>query len=453
MKRIVTLVIILAIAGGLFAIGSLRRGSDDKPLLHVAEEVPLTVTVAWPERQEIIRLVQAPGDVEATLEVMIRSEIVAKIDEMPVEEGSIVKKGDLLCRLNDRDIQADVESGEARVARLISGTIDAEADLEKADRDYRRQLRLAEVDATSDQERMDYITNLKKSKAILDMRKQELVEAEAFLKRVKEDLRRTRIISPIDGIVSKLDAKIGEVVITGTMNNPGTSIMTISDLSRMQVRARVDEVDVPLVKPEQKARIYLQADQQTPVPARVVRVAAKSTKLEGRDVVNFETLLEVLSTDERIRPGMTANVEIEVARQDGAITVPVEAIVHRMRKELPEEIVKQFDERQSALDLSDRAKAAQYIKVVYVLDSEVSRVRLVEPGIADSRRVEAKTGVAIEDVVIVGPYRSLDQLKDGRKVSLSDDEKKKLAARPKPKTDAPNLAEGQKEPQVAKKAG
>jgi len=445
--------IILAVAGGLFAVGSLRRGSDAKPILHIADELPLTVNISWPERQEIVRLVQAPGDVEATLEVQIRSEIVAKIDEMPIEEGSLVKKGDLLCRLNDRDLQAEVESGEARVCRLRAGTVEADADLEKADRDYRRQLRLAEVDATSDQERMDYITGLKKSKAVLDMRKQELVEAEAYLRRVKEDLRRTRIISPIDGIVSKLDAKIGEVVITGTMNNLGTSIMTISDLSKMQVRARVDEVDVPLVKPGQKARIYLQADQQTPVPAKIVRVASKSTKQVGRDVVTFETLLEVLSTDARIRSGMTANVEIEVAKQADAVTVPVESIVHRMRKELPESIIKQFDERQSSLDLSDRAKAAQYIKVVYVLDNDVTRVRLVEPGIADSRRVETKSGIGIDDVVIVGPYRSLDQLKDGRKVTLPDDEKKKLAERPKIKVDAPNLAEGKKEPQVAKKAG
>jgi HlyD family secretion protein len=453
MKRIVTILIIVAVAGGLFAIGSLRRGSDDKPLLHIADEVPLTVNVAWPERQEIIRLVQAPGDVEATLEVQIRSEIVAKIDEMPIEEGSVVKKGDLLCRLNDRDLAAEVESGEARVCRLKAGTVEADADLEKAERDYRRQLRLTEVNATSDQERMDYVTGLKKSKAILDMRRQELVESEAYLKRVKEDLKRTRIISPIDGIVAKLDAKLGEVVVTGTMNNPGTTIMTISDLSKMQVRARVDEVDVPLVKPGQKARVYLQADQQTPVPAKIVRVASKSTKQVGRDVVTFETLLEVISTDTRIRPGMTANVEVEVAKQADAITIPVEAIVHRMRKELPESIVKQFDERQSSLDLSDRAKAAQYIKVAYVLDNDVTHVRLVEPGIADSRRVETKTGIGVNDVVIVGPYRSLDQLKDGRKVTLPDDEKKKLAERPKLKTQVPELAEGQKEPQVAKKSG
>jgi hypothetical protein len=124
-----------------------------------------------------------------------------------------------------------------------------------------------------------------------------------------------------------------------------------------------------------------------------------------------------------------------------------------MRKELPESIVKQFDERQSSLDLSDRAKAAQYIKVAYVLDNDVTHVRLVEPGIADSRRVETKTGIGINDVVIVGPYRSLDQLKDGRKVTLPDDEKKKLAERPKLKPQVPELAEGQKEPQVAKKSG
>ncbi len=453
MKRIVTVLIIVGVAGGLFALGSLRRGSDDKPILHIAEEVPLTVNIAWPERQEIIRLVQAPGDVEATTEVQMRSEIMAKIDEMPIEEGSIVKKGDLLCRLNDRDLQAEVESGEARVLRLKAGTVEAEADLEKADRDYRRQLRLVEVDATSDQERLDYSTGLKKAKAILDMRKQELVEAEAYLKRVKEDLRRTRIVSPIDGIVAKLDVKLGEVVVTGTMNNPGTTIMTISDLSKMQVRARVDEVDVPLVKPGQKARVYLQADQQTPVPAKVVRVASKSTKQVGRDVVTFETLLEVLNADSRIRPGMTANVEIEVAQQGDAVTIPVEAIVHRMRKELPDEIIKQFDERQSSLDLSDRAKAAQYIKVVYVLDKEVSRVRLVEPGIADSRRVEAKSGIGLDDVVIIGPYRSLDQLKEGRKVTLPDDEKKKLAERPKTRAETPDLAENPKNEQVAKKAG
>lgn len=447
MKKIISVVVLLVIAGGVFALGSLR-GDGDKPILNVADEVPLTVNVTLPEKQEIIRLVQAPGETEATLEVEISSEIVAKIEEMPVVEGSQVKKGDLLCRLDDDNLVAEVESGEARVRRLEAALVDADADVERAERDYRRQVRLSEVDATSDKERLDYITVLKKANAAHDMRRQEMIEAQAYLRRVKEDLKRTVIESPIDGVVSKLDAKIGEVVVTGTMNNPGTVIMTISDMARMQVRARVDEVDIPLVKSGQKARIYLQADQQAAIAAQVVRVASKSTKQVGRDVVTFETLLEVLEDDARILPGMTANVEIEVAQQDNAITIPVEAVVHRMRKELPEEVVKEFDKRQADLDLSERAKAAQYIKVVYVAEGDVARVRLIEPGIADTRLVQISEGIGMDDVVIAGPYRSLDQLKDGRKVSVSDDEKEKLAeARKKrdQKSDEPQVAGGQTE--------
>ena len=427
MKPLLTVLVLAAVCAGIFALGSFRRGADDKPLLNVADELPLTVKVARPTRRPITRIVQSPGDVEAVLEVEISSEIVAKIEEMPIEEGDLVERGDLLCRLNDDNLRADVASGKARVARLKANILQADADVEKAERDCKRQTRLSEVDATSDKERFDYLVVLKKARAVREMRKQELAEADAFLARVQEDLKRTIIESPISGVVSKLNAKQGEVVITGTMNNPGTVIMSISDLSKMQVRARIDEVDIPLVKSGQKARVYLQSDPQVPVPARVVRVASKGTKMVGRDVVYFEALLEVLSHESRIKPGMTANVEIEAATRDDAITVPVEAIVHRMRKDLSEDIVKAFDARQSKIDLSDRAKQAQYIKVLYVMDDGIAKVRLVEPGIADTRSVELCGGlVGMDDLVIVGPYRSLDQLKNDKKVALSDEDKKKM---------------------------
>jgi HlyD family secretion protein len=256
------------------------------------------------------------------------------------------------------------------------------------------------------------------------MRQKELVQAQAYLKRLQEDLKKTVITAPITGVISQLNAKQGEVVVTGTMNNPGTVIMSISDLSKMQVRARIDEVDIPYVDEHQKGRIYLQSDPNSPVPARVVRVAAKGTKQLGRDVVTFEALLEVLSDDERIKPGMTSNVEIEVAQRDDIIKVPVEAVVHRMRKDLPEALVAAYDRKQAGLDFSERARQGQYIKVLYVMDDDQARVRLIEPGIADTRQVEITEGVELDDVVIVGPYRSLDQLEDGKKVALAEEEKK-----------------------------
>lgn len=424
MKGLLTLLVLGAISAGIFALGSLHRDGEDKPLIHVAEELPLDVEVATPERREVIRLVQSPGDVEAVLEVEISSEIVAKIEQMPIEEGDEVAKGDLLCRLDDDQLLAMVESGQARVARAKAAVMSAEAEFEKADRDLTRQIRLSEHNISSANELAEYRIAHKRANANLAMREQDLVEAEAFLKQANEDLQRTTIVSPINGIISRLNAKEGEVVITGTMNNPGTVIMSISDLSQMQVRARVDEIDAPLVNAGQKARIYLQSDQNKPVPGEVVRVAAKGSKQLGRDVVTFETIISVLSDDPRIKPGMTANVEIEVAKQADAVTVPVEAVVHRLRKELAEDIVEEYDRRQNQLDLSDRARQAQYIKVIYVMEDEQARLRLIDTGIADSRRVEIKAGVEPDDTVIIGPYRSLDQLKDGRKVAKIEEQKK-----------------------------
>src|SRR3990172_6593223 len=424
MKGLLTLLVLAAISAGVFALGSLRGKSDSKAILHVAEEVALTVSVAKPAKEEIIRLVQAPGDVEAVLEVEISSEIVAKIEEMPVEEGDLVKKGDLLCRLDDNKLLAEVDSGQARIAQLRAAIVQADADLEKAERDLTRQVTLSETESTSDLELRDYKTLRDKMKAVREMRQQELIQAEAGLKRIQEDLQRTVICSPIDGIISRLVAELGEVVITGTMNNPGTVIMTISDLSKMQMRARMYEVDIPLVQPGQKARVYLQSDQDKPVPAKIIRVASKGIKPRDRDVVTFEAIMEVLSNEARIKPGMTANVEIEVDKRDDAITIPVEAIVHRMRKDLPESVVAEFDRKQAGLDLSDRVRQAQDIKVVYVMEGDVAKVRVVDPGIADSRRVELRDGLTLDDTVITGPYRSLDQLKDGKKVALSDKDKK-----------------------------
>ena len=425
MKGFLTLLVLAGISAGVFALGSLRKSVDGKALLHVADEVALTVNVAKPEQGEIIRLVQAPGDVEAVLEVEISSEIVSKIIRMPVEEGDFVEEGDLLCQLDDKNLLADVESGTARIAQLQAAVTGAEADLEKAQRDVARQANLSEAAATTDLEVRDYLTTRKKARAVLQMRQYELVQAEAFLKRIHENLKKTVITAPIAGIISKLNAKQGEVVVTGTMNNAGTVIMSISDLSKMQIRARVDEVDIPLVKAGQKVRVYLQSEPDTPVPARVIRVASKGARASGRDLVTFEALLEVLSDDARIKPGMTANVEIEVARRPDAIAVPIEAVVHRMRKDLPDSIVDAFDKTQAGLDLSERARRGQYIEVLYVMKDGVAEVRLIEAGIADTRRLEIREGVSLGDVVIVGPYRSLDQLKDGKKVALAEEDKLK----------------------------
>jgi multidrug efflux pump subunit AcrA (membrane-fusion protein) len=224
MKTIIGVVLLIAAVGGLYAANKMTRTEDGKSKLHVAKELPITVEASQPARRDIVRTVQAPGDVEAFLEVDISAEVVGKIIEMPVEEGQSVKQGDLLCRLDDAEIKALVASGEAVVARLRAAIIQAEADADKAARDCARQARLSEANATSELELADYQLISTRAKAGLEMRRQELIEAEHRLQSAREDLAKTVIRAPIDGVISQRFAKQGEVVVTGTMNNPGTRI-------------------------------------------------------------------------------------------------------------------------------------------------------------------------------------------------------------------------------------
>jgi HlyD family secretion protein len=313
-----------------------------------------------------------------------------------------------------------------------------QADLEKADRDRQRQIRLSEADATSELELADYHTAFVRAKASVEVRRQELIEAQAMRQSANEDLEKTVITSPIHGIVSQKFAKEGEVVVMGTMNNAGTRIMVVSDLSKMQVRCRVDESDAPLVRNEQTAHIYLQSDTQKGVPGHVLRVATKGTKPVGRDVVTFETLVLVDSDDARVKAGMTANVEIEVARSDKALTIPVQAVVHRKRRDLPEELIKRAEEVQPA-DAETARRAAEYYKIVFCIEDEVAHPRYVVTGISDEKSVEIISGVATGERIVVGPYRSLDQLKEGSKIKLP--EEKKEAGEPSDQAAQPQTAD------------
>lgn len=439
MKTVIGIVVLAGIVAGLYFLNDITRTEDGSSILKIAGELPVTVKVATPEQRDIVRTVQAPGEVEALSEVDISAEVVAKILEMPVEEGDPVKRGDLLCRLDDADYRARLTSAEANVAKLQAIITQAEADLGKAERDYKRQVRLAESDATSATELADYRTALIRTRALVEVRKQELTEAEAMLQSAREDLEKTVITSPIDGVVSQLFAKQGEVVITGTMNNPGTRIMVISDLSEMQVRCRVDETDAPVVESAQVARIYLQSDTQKSVPGHVLRVATKGTKPPGRDVVTFETLILVDADDPRVKPGMTANVEIEVARADGVLTIPVESVVHRKRRDLPEELVASYDEQDDS-DLPGQTRhAAEYLKIVFCVSEDVAHPHLVETGISDATSVEIVEGISVDDRIVTGPFRGLDQLKEGSKVKI---EKGKDEGDAEDSEQAPEAAEG-----------
>jgi HlyD family secretion protein len=333
-----------------------------------------------------------------------------------------VLRQDPLVELDSTEARARLDSTLARIARLKAAIAQSRSELAKASRDAELSDKLGTRGFSTFTERADSRTLLEKAKAALQMSEHELLEAEALRRTSEEELRRTLILSPMDGVVSNVNVDEGEIVIAGTTNLPGSVLMKVSAMNRMRARADVDETDVLLVRRGQPAQIYLQSDPLHPVAGRVETVAPQG-KSKKDDVVSFETLIQIdgqkLESREsdavRLRPGMSATVEVEVRRSDEALSVPAQAVVHRRRKDLPDSpAVRAWAER-NARSPGEKAREAElrYIKLVFALEDGVARARPVETGLSDERRVEILSGLKPNERLITGPFRALDELKDG----------------------------------------
>lgn len=419
MKRLAAAVVGLAFLVVGLTAANLRRDPSAIDLDWQLVKPPVREVILEPPAQgPIVQTITAPGKVEAVEEAEIASQIVGRVIAVNVKEGDTVKKADILVRLDPTDAKARLESSSARIARLHSAIDQAENDLAKANRDANQSGKLATRGFNSPTELADAKTAVAKAQLGFIMSKQDLRESEAMRKTAEQELERTEIRSPIDGVVAGVNVDVGEVVIAGTTNLPGALLMTISDLDRMRVRAQVDETDIPLVRAGQPSQIFLQSDPLHPVPG-VVDVIAPKGKLK-EDVVSFETLITVQKVDNApLRPAMTATVEVEVNRSTQALGVPAQAVVHRRRKDLPDTpSVRAWAER-NPRSAGDKAQEAElrYVKIVFVDEKGIARARPVETGLSDERRVEILSGLKPNDQVIVGPFRALDELKDGNPVT------------------------------------
>ncbi|WP_074304473.1 efflux RND transporter periplasmic adaptor subunit [Singulisphaera sp. GP187] len=418
MSRIVVATIALGILVAGLAAANLRRDPgafevDWRLVSPPAREV----IVEPPTRGAIIQTVAAPGKVEAVEEAEIASQLVGRVVAVKVKDGDSVKADDVLVQLDDTDAKARLDSSKARIERLRSAIEQAGSDVDKANRDAKQSGTLAGRGFTAPNELADARTAVAKSQAALAMSRHELIESEAMRRTSQQDLDRTTIKAPIDGVVAGVNVDVGEVVIAGTTNLPGSVLMTISDMNRMRVRADVDETDVPLVRRGQPALVYLQADQLHPVAGTVDMVAPKGKTKD--EVVSFETLVSLdgstAAAHSALRPAMTATVEIEVRRASAALGVPAQAVVHRRRKDLPNTpSVRAWAER-NARSPGEKAQEAElrYIKIVFVAEGGIARARPVETGLSDERKVEILSGLKPGEPVVVGPFRTLDELKDG----------------------------------------
>lgn len=414
----------IGLAGVLVVIvivANVIRGAGGK-----VTQVQLTAV----EEQDITARVRAPGKIEPRTQVKVSADVAGKIVNLAVNEGEEVKRGQLLLQLDDVQYRSSYEQAKAALASAEARRDEAQASLKIAKANYERQRKLHEDKLLSDAEWDQATTTYEAARVASVTTAEDVSRAKAAMTAALDNVHKCRFVAPFDGVVSALYVEEGEIVVIGTMNNPGTQILTVSDLSRMLVRADVDETDVVNVRLGQRATITVDAFPDTTFTGTVHEIAntarrASTSSLDGQ--TNFEVEVVFDESVPEIRPGMTADVEIETATREGVMGVPIQSVVVRTPKELERAGRKKRDKDGKSSDAvaaeasSGTPEDEEDLEQtgVFVERDGVSEWVPVITGISDETTIEVSGELAAGDKVISGPYKALRELRPGSKLKES----------------------------------
>ncbi len=380
---------------------------------------PAKVRLSPVTRGEVVRVVSAPGQIEPRTKVEISAQVSARIVEIPLRENQSVKSGDVVLRLDDRDLKAAVDSAHANHKSAQAQVQGADAEFKRVSLDFRRMRDLFETKDVSQADVEQAETTYAAAESNLKSAQFAVEIARANIQRAEKDLDNTIVRAPFDGIIVKLNAEVGELVVVGTLNNPGSVIMEIADLSTMLLKARVDEANVGSVLESQPARVFVNALPDRPLEGRVEKVGLK--RLQDRDgTAYFETdILLDKPADVLLRSGMTANAEIAAERQDNILRVPSHAVLDRALDDLPTPVL-------DAAPWIDRTK--RFVRVVFVEKDLRTVATPVRTGISDQTNTVVLEGLTEGQRIVSGPFKVLTDLKHDRAIVEDDGSSDKPAA-------------------------
>ncbi len=360
------------------------------------------VELAAAERRTISSTVKATGEITPERKVAISAKVIGEIIKLPVKEGDVVRQGELLVEIESDLYEAARDQAKAALEQTQVSLERLRVQLADAQRTLRRTSSLRESGLASQQD-LD-AAQLAADSAEVEVRAQghAVEQYRSALRRAEDDLARTSIRSPMDGIVIQLDAERGETVVPGNTNLPGSVIMTIADMSRLLAEVEVSEVDVVQVALGQPAEILIDAlGDDKPQHGHVVEIATSGRKDAALGTIRFQVKVAIDDPDPQLRPAMTAKVNIVTATHDDALAVPIQAVVKRTLDDTGKEV------------RGTKAKGLEEREVVYTLIDGKAKAVPVETGIADEVWVEILDGLSAGDTVVAGPYRTLKELHDG----------------------------------------
>ncbi len=383
-KKLIIAAAVIVILG-VIIIANVKKGGGIK------------VEASKVERGKIEEIVSAPGEVRAKEERKINAEVTAEVIKLLVEEGDWVKKGQILVKLDSTEQFAAYQRAQANVGAQ-------RADLEFKKEQMRRKKELYEKGLIS-RENFDNIAT------DVELAQSNLENARTELGRAKRSLERTTIRSPIPGTVMDINKEEGEVVVAGTMNNPGSIILTVSDLEGMEMVADVNESEIPLVSITDTARITVDAFTDTTFTGVVYYKASMPKEAASAAAVEFEVKISIPHHSGML-PGMSANCEIVTAKKDSVLRIPLQALVAKDKK-----------------------------SGVYKIEEDKTKFIEVKTGITEGMWVEIIEGLTENDLIVSGPIKTLMSLTDNQKVTWEEEKEETNTKEENPEEDKSANAE------------
>ncbi len=383
----------------------------------------------------IVETVSATGKIQPEVEVKISSEVSGEIIALPVKEGQVVKKGDLLVRINPDLYTSGYNRTLSNLSGSKAGLSQADATFKEAKASYDRSKTLYDKGIISKSDWDKAIAAFENAKASKESAYYSVQSANATVKEAKDNLGRTTIYSPADGTISSLGVELGERVL-GTQQMTGTELLRVADLNNMEVEVDVNENDIVKVNIGDSTKIQVDAYLKKDFKGIVTSISnSASTSTTADQVTNFKVKVRILkesyqdllegkpSTYSPFRPGMTATVDIITKRKEKVIGVPISSVVVKADTTATKIYEIKDDETE---DNKVKAKSDKKFECVFVKEGNKAKIRVVKTGIQDDTNIEIISGLKKGDVVITGPYTTVSKdLNSGDKVKVKNKEEEK----------------------------
>jgi HlyD family secretion protein len=406
-------------------------------------EPAIPVTTEKATRRMIVEAVSATGKVQPETEVKISPEVAGEIIELPVEDGKEIKKGELLLKIRPDSYKALFDQQQAAISTAESVSGQQKASMDKAEQDLKQAEDLFRKKLISQTEMLAAQTTFDAAKSMYQSGLHNIEGAKASSSQARDQLSKTTIYSPLDGVVTVLNSKLGERVVA-TNQFAGTEVMRVADLNHMQAVVDVNENDVVHVKLGDSAKVSIDAYGDRKFNGTVEQIA-NTGKTTGtgtqEEVTNFEVKIRLDEHNMRLRPGLSCTADIQTDVVKDIVAVPMQSVTIRTGDSnlSPEEIEQkkkiadtkeQADnnaqvENERLAKQAEKEERAKLKKVVFLKDGGKAKMVQVTTGIADDANIEIKSGVKPGDEVISGSYSAISRkLKDGAKVVMEKPEKK-----------------------------